>query len=310
MPSPRGLVSSVLLLACAALSLDCERPPSLPNIVLVIGDDHGWNDFGFMGSPVARTPNLDELAREGVVFTHAFNTSSVCRPSLQTLLTGLHPVQIEARLERLRNAGRQIRTFEEVEHFETLPARLGERGYVSFQGGKYWDGTYADGGFSHGMTRRVGGASGYRFPLAFSGADGLTLGRETLEPLWSFVDEHSHQPFFVWFAPMLPHTPHDAAARYLELYEGMGLSPIAQRYYANVSRFDDVVGRVVAGLEARGLQPGVEVATQRRVSSGSSPSCPGGPGGRHRRAQGGTHETAYLHPGDDLSRSPLGARRV
>ena len=50
-----------------------------------------------MGSEVARTPNLDRLADEGTVFTHGYNTASVCRPSLRTLLTGLQPVVFDQR---------------------------------------------------------------------------------------------------------------------------------------------------------------------------------------------------------------------
>ena len=55
----------LLLLAASAPA----APP--PNIVLVIGDDHGWPDSGFMGHEVVETPSLDELAASGTVFTNA-----------------------------------------------------------------------------------------------------------------------------------------------------------------------------------------------------------------------------------------------
>ena len=54
-----------------------------PNIVLFIGDDHGWDHAGFLDHPFALTPNLDELAESGTVFTNAHNTASTCWPSLR-----------------------------------------------------------------------------------------------------------------------------------------------------------------------------------------------------------------------------------
>jgi arylsulfatase B len=67
-------------LLCVPL-LGCSEPPiDRPNIVLIIGDDQGYPDSGFMGSPLVKTPNLDRLADEGTVFTTVYNTSSLCRP--------------------------------------------------------------------------------------------------------------------------------------------------------------------------------------------------------------------------------------
>src|SRR3990172_9402904 len=123
--------------------------PERPGIVLVIGDDVGYADFGFMGSALAHTPHLDALAAEGVVFTHAFTPASVCRPSLQSLLTGLQPYAIEARLAREGRAGRGFPVFADT--FATLPELLAERGYASFQGGKFWEGSPLAAGFTHAM---------------------------------------------------------------------------------------------------------------------------------------------------------------
>ena len=64
-----------------------------PNVVLIIGDDHAWTDYGFMGSAEARTPHIDRLAAEGLTYTRGYVTTALCSPSLATLLTGLHPHQ-------------------------------------------------------------------------------------------------------------------------------------------------------------------------------------------------------------------------
>ncbi|MFP6664757.1 MAG: sulfatase-like hydrolase/transferase [Deltaproteobacteria bacterium] len=94
----RRLVFAALFsLHTAALAVAAPVPP---NIVLIIGDDHAWRDVGFLGHAVALTPNLDALAAAGTVFTNAHNTASACQPSLQTLLSGMHPVQWDARPAR------------------------------------------------------------------------------------------------------------------------------------------------------------------------------------------------------------------
>ena len=60
--------------------MGCGKGPGRvgpPNIILIIGDDHGYRDFGFMGSDVALTPRLDAMAAEATVFTHGYATASV-----------------------------------------------------------------------------------------------------------------------------------------------------------------------------------------------------------------------------------------
>jgi arylsulfatase A-like enzyme len=52
-----------------------------PNIIVIVVDDAGYVDFGFMGSEDLETPNIDSLAKDGVVFTDAHVTASVCAPS-------------------------------------------------------------------------------------------------------------------------------------------------------------------------------------------------------------------------------------
>src|SRR5262245_50647241 len=65
----------------------------LPNVVMIISDDQGWTDFGFMGNREIRTPNLDRLAAQSAVFSRGYVPTSLCRASLATLITGLYPHQ-------------------------------------------------------------------------------------------------------------------------------------------------------------------------------------------------------------------------
>ena len=64
-----------------------------PNVVLIISDDQGYTDYGFMGHNIVQTPRLDKLASESVVFTRGYVTTALCAPSLSTMLTGLYPHQ-------------------------------------------------------------------------------------------------------------------------------------------------------------------------------------------------------------------------
>ena len=65
----------------------------LPNVVLIISDDQTNSDFGFMGNADVLTPNLDRLADQSARYVNGYVPSSVCRPSLVSILTGLYPHQ-------------------------------------------------------------------------------------------------------------------------------------------------------------------------------------------------------------------------
>jgi arylsulfatase A len=83
-------VSSVVwAIAAASVLVAAKRP----NIVMIIPDDQTYSDFGFMGNALVDTPNLDRLAAQSATFVNGYVPSSVCSPSLATLLTGLYPHQ-------------------------------------------------------------------------------------------------------------------------------------------------------------------------------------------------------------------------
>jgi uncharacterized sulfatase len=200
-----------------------------------------------MGDPIVQTPELDLLAEGGTVFSHGYSTASVCRPALQTLLTGLHPHQWIQRKEQIEEEiGSIIRPRLEVAYFpDTLPRRLAEVGYRSFQAGKHWEGSFADAGFDAGTAETFS-------PGATLGNDGNSFGRpEPIDPLWNFVDSASEQPLFLWLAPMLPHVPFDAPTEFRAPYEGQGLVANAILYYANISRLDALIGEILTGFSQR-----------------------------------------------------------
>lgn len=245
--------------------------PAPPNILLIIADDHAWTDYGFMGHPHLRTPHLDRLARESLLFRRGYVTSSLCCPSLASIITGRFPHQhritsndppLPAGLPR--GQAYQTAAFREgrermsawLDAVPTLPRVLGEHGYLSFQAGKWWQGHFRRGGFTHGMT--VGDeARGGRH-----GDAGLTIGRETLQPVFDFIAgaRREAKPFFIWYAPMMPHDPHTPPGRLLARYQALAPSPAIARYWAMVSWFDETIGQLLTHLAGEGLAENTLVA--------------------------------------------------
>jgi uncharacterized sulfatase len=74
-----------------------------------------------------------------------------------------------------------------------------------------------------------------------------------MQPVWSFLEDAAGEPFFLWFAPLLPHRPMDAPEEIRRRYDGLPLSDSARGYYANVSWLDDVVGELVDKLDSLGV---------------------------------------------------------
>ncbi|MCF6224030.1 MAG: sulfatase [Flavobacteriaceae bacterium] len=222
-----------------------------PNIILILSDDHAWTDYGFMGHEIVQTPNLDRLADESVVFTRGYVPTPVCRPSLMTLATGLYPHQhkITGNDPFSSVEGKSYFPREDllvnIDSIPTLPRLLAEQGYLSHQSGKWWEGDYKRGGFTHGMTE------GTRH-----GDKGLTIGREGLEPIYNFVDYavSEEKPFFLWYAPFLPHKPHNPPQRLLDKYTDKDLTPSLAKYYAMIEWFDETCGELIDFLDKKGLR--------------------------------------------------------
>jgi uncharacterized sulfatase len=245
--------------------------PDRPNIVLVIADDFGAPNHGFMGAEYMHSPNIDRLAEHGVVFPNGYAPANHCRPSLRTFATGLLPLQYDRLEVRNRSVHRASDEYlalseEEREVWEdeyqfhsmrdvaTLPRILSENGYLTWQGGKWWEFTYENGGFTHGMT--TGWDPEDRddegWFLQFMGGQGRELARVSNEAAYEFVEEAGERPFFMWYAPELPHYPFDAPQEYLDLYAGDEFTESARLYYANASWLDDRLGEFFEFLDARG----------------------------------------------------------
>lgn len=231
-----------------------------PNIVYIISDDQAWTDYGFMGHPHIKTPNLDKLASQSVVFERGYVPTALCRPSLATLITGhyAHRHGVTGNDPSPKHAKRGSELYNQrrgqlisyLDKFDTLPELLAERGYLSHQSGKWWEGSHKHGGFTHGMTRGFPERGGRH------GDDGLKIGREGMQPIAKFVDHAvaEKKPFFLWYGVFLPHTPHNPPERILKKYKEQKLPLPVAKYYANCEWFDETCGQLIDILEKRNLR--------------------------------------------------------
>lgn len=224
-----------------------------PNIVLILGDDQAWGDYGFMGHPDIRTPNLDRLAARSLVFERGYVSSPLCRPSLASMITGLYPSQhgitgndVDGRNNRSALDKPLREQFHRHPNFIRL---LTDNGYLTHQSGKWWEGSFEDGGFTHGMTHGDPERGGRH------GDDGLTIGRDSVTPVTEFIDTavKKEQPFFLWYAPLLPHTPHNPPKRLLAKYSTDGRAADVAKYYAMCEWFDETCGQLLDHLDQQGL---------------------------------------------------------
>lgn len=242
---------TIVLLLIAALSGPAAAQS--PNIILIIGDDQAWFDYGFMGNTAVHTPHLDQLASQSLVLERGYVSSPLCRPSLATMLTGLSPSKhgiagndVDG-YNRRADLDRPLRA--EFHRIPSFVRSLSAAGYRTFQSGKWWEGSWQDGGFTDGMTHGDPEKGGRH------GDVGLQIGRKTMKPLLSFIDRSVSEakPFFVWYAPMLPHTPHNPPRRLLQKYNSSGLAEDVAAYYASCEWFDETCGTIFSQLQRNNI---------------------------------------------------------
>jgi len=240
----------VLLLFACMPAIAADKP----NIVLILSDDQAWGDYGFMGHPDIKTPHLDALAERSLLFERGYVTSPLCRPSLASMATGLYPFQHGVTGNDVDgNKNRAELSAEVTARFHKHPSMiktLVANGYLAHQSGKWWEGSYADGGFTHGMTHGDPKRGGRH------GDAGLKIGRTGLMPIADFMDHaiKEDKPFFVWYAPFLPHTPHNPPQRLLDKYTKEGRAQDVAKYYAMCDWFDETCGELVKLVDDRGLR--------------------------------------------------------
>jgi arylsulfatase A-like enzyme len=235
----RCLVLSICLVAVAACSAQ-PQGDDRPNILLIVADDLGYADLGAFGSDI-RTPNIDALAAEGVIFTQ-FHTSPMCAPTRAMLLTGNNnhvagmgsqggsPVMVNV-------PGYEAHLSDRV---APMPRLLREAGYHTYTAGKWHLGTApehspAAAGFERSFTLLHGAGSHFSSTGFFEGGSLYREDHDEVEypegrystelftdRLIEFIDSRkdSGRPFFAFAAYTSPHWPLQVPDAELDLYAG------------------------------------------------------------------------------------------
>jgi arylsulfatase A-like enzyme len=236
-----GLTSLGLLLGLTVASYAQDQRP---NILLIVADDMGYADMGAFGGDIV-TPNLDELAAEGVRFTQ-FTASATCSPSRSMMLTGT-----DSHLTGLGNMAEMMAPnqvgkpgYEGFlnDRIAPLPALLKEAGYNTFMAGKWHMGEEPDHipaarGFIRDLALMPGGGShledmwgltGERQPYTLNGQPlpalrpGFDSSIDYTDAIISNIEEFrdDDKPFFAYLAYQAPHDPFQPPFNWRDFYRG------------------------------------------------------------------------------------------
>ena len=244
---------------------------SKPNVIVIMTDDQGYADLGCMGSEDLKTPNIDTLAENGVMFTSMYAASPVCSPSRAALLTGRYPgnAGVRAILAGHRRASGLTPAV------PTLATALKKLGYATGISGKWHLGLRPEcrpnaNGFDEFSGFLAGCLDYYSHIFYYGMSDG---GCNPTHDLWEndeevyangeylteritrksvdFITRHKDEPFFLYVAYNAPHYPMHAPEKYLDRFPDL---PWDRRIMAAMlSAVDDGVGEITATLEKLGL---------------------------------------------------------
>lgn len=246
------------------LAFGCQGNPEQmpPNIIVILVDDAGYADFGFMGTKDLETPHLDKLASDAILFTDAHVSASVCSPSRAGLLSGRY----QQRFGYECNEGEGYTGIDTS--VKLFPEYLRENGYTTAIMGKWHLGYRASQhplrmGFDY-FYGFLSGSRSYFYepqkddrpgarnallennePTGFEGYLTDVLGDKAV----SYIRENREKPFFLYWSPNAVHTPMQASEADLERFAGHPRQMLAAMTYA----LDRAVGKIVDELKKQGL---------------------------------------------------------
>ena len=254
-------IKSILIIPFLIVTFSCTD--SKPNILIILADDAGYSDFGFMGSDEIKTPNLDKLASDGVTFNNAYVSASVCSPSRAGLLTGMY----QQRFGHECNLDSDVNNSFDPNQI-TIAEALKTKGYRTGLIGKWHLGDKKqnhplNNGFDY-FWGFISGARNYFYnpseesrnsirnvvennsPTKFDGYLTDVLGDKAVD----FIEKNhqSNSPFFLFLSFNAPHTPMQAKKEVLEKFKD---NP--RKVYASMMwSMDEAIGSVINELKENG----------------------------------------------------------
>ena len=254
------LLLTVLIIACGSKQeknlASNQKDSTRPNIIVILVDDAGYVDFGFMGSEDLQTPEIDQIAKSGTVFTDAHVSATVCAPSRAGLITGKY----QQRFGFEANGTGGIGLADDV---TTIADTFNENGYNTYALGKWHLGNDpSDHPNQRGFDDFYGFLTGSRsyFPIENPSEDNMlqhngkriefegymtdVLGDQSVK----FAEQSGDQPFFMYLAYNAVHTPMHAKEEDLEKFEGHPRQKLAAMTWS----LDENVGKLRDKLKELG----------------------------------------------------------
>ena len=265
-----GLLLAVLSFGQAAPLLAADTPPpARPNIILVLADDLGWKDVGYQSGGKFLTPNIDRLAREGMVFSSAYAGGANCEPSRACLMSGGYSprtgVYAVGSTDRGPKALQRLVPIPNTDglraSFVTMAEALKAAGYVTGHFGK-WHLAGKDGalpsqqGFdvtydSFGEGQLPEGHEGNQKGPPSDPKGVYTLTRKAIE----FIEANTNRPFFCYLAHHAIHGPQqtrpETAGLVAQRAKAAGVSDV---YMGCTYDLDDSLGKLLAKLKELNLE--------------------------------------------------------
>ena len=251
----------IISLVCFSILFSCSiESDSKPNIIIILADDAGYSDFGFTGSDEIKTPNIDQLALDGVTFNNAYVSASVCSPSRAGLLTGMY----QQRFGHECNLDSDVNNSFDPNQI-TIAEALKTEGYNTGLIGKWHLGDKTQNhplknGFDY-FWGFISGARNYFYDpneksrnsirnvvenyseTNFEGYLTDVLGNKAV----NFIDKNhqSNTPFFLFLSFNAPHTPMQAKNDVLEKFKDNPRSVYASMMWS----MDEAIGNLIEGLK-------------------------------------------------------------
>ncbi len=247
--------------------------PTRPNIVFILADDLGWTDVGFMGSKYYETPNLDKIARQGIVFTNAYSNGPNCAPTRASLLSGQytprHGIYTVTNSDRGPSKQRKLiptptRTTLDS-NIITIAEALKPAGYISASMGKWHMGNDPQlGPIGQGFDLNIGGNiaghpksyfSPYKNPNLKDGPKGEYLTDRLTDEALKFIEANKTRPFFLYLPHYAVHTPIQAKDQITQKYKAKTPSNghTNPKYAAMIESMDTGIGRIMDKLDQLNL---------------------------------------------------------